>query len=178
MQSGEVTKHSKDCFKKKKGKPKFKQKGRNDSFTLDGSIKVEHFKIQVPKIGWLKTYERLPQGVIPKSVTISRQAEPWFISFKIETKVKPTAKKIDVVGVDLGVKSLATLSSGKIFEGAKSYRKLEQKLAKLQRIVSRRELKSNNWHKAQLKENGIVINLITIFLELKSDWNSRSRSSL
>jgi hypothetical protein len=82
------------------------------------------------------------------------------------------------IGVDLGVKSLATLSTGEVFEGAKSYRKLEKKLAHLQRIVSRRELKSNNWHKAQLKENGIVINLITIFLELKSDWNSRSRSSL
>lgn len=53
-----------------------------------------------------------------------------------------------MVGVDLGVKSLATLSTGEIFIGAKSYRSLEQKLAKLQRIVSRRELKSNNWHKA------------------------------
>ncbi|MGL6337598.1 MAG: RNA-guided endonuclease InsQ/TnpB family protein, partial [Waterburya sp.] len=141
----------KDCFKKKKGRPKFKKKGRNDSFTLDGTIKVEHFKIQVPKIGWLKTYERLPQGVIPKSVTISRQADRWFISFKIETDVRPTEKIIDVVGVDLGVKSLATLSTGEIFIGAKSYRKLERKLALLQRIVSRRELKSNNWYKAQLK---------------------------
>jgi putative transposase len=60
----------KDCFKKKKGRPKFKKKGRNDSFTLDGTIKTDHFKIQVPKIGWLKTYERLPQDFIPKSVTM------------------------------------------------------------------------------------------------------------
>jgi putative transposase len=139
------------CLGAKKGRPKFKKKGRNDSFTLDGSIKVEHFKIQVPKIGWLKTHERLPQGIIPKSVTISRQADRWFISFKIETELKPTNKKVDVVGVDLGVKSLATLSTGEVFEGAKSYRKLEKKLAKLQRIVSRRELKSNNWHKASIK---------------------------
>jgi putative transposase len=186
----------KDCFKKKKGRPKFKKKGRNDSFTLDGTIKTDHFKIQVPKIGWLKTYERLPQDFIPKSVTISRQADRWFISFKIEkerisevppirgqasdmplalrkvalsdvspgsrgqasdkpsataTEIKPTVKKIDLVGVDLGVKSLATLSTGDVFEGAKSYRKLENKLARLQRIVSRRKLKSNNWYKAQLK---------------------------
>jgi putative transposase len=141
----------KDCFKKKKGRPKFKKKGRNDSFTLDGTIKTDHFKIQVPKIGWLKTYERLPQDFIPKSVTISRQADRWFISFRIETEINPTVKKIDLVGVDLGVKSLATLSTGEIFIGAKSYRKLEKKLALLQKIVSRRELKSNNWNKAQLK---------------------------
>jgi putative transposase len=142
----------KDCFNKKKGRPKFKKKGRNDAFTLDGSIKVlDHFKIQVPKIGILKTYERLPQGFVPKSVTICRQADSWFVSFKIEIEAQITAKKVDLVGVDLGVKSLATLSTGEIFEGAKSYSKLECKLAKLQRIVSRRELKSSNWHKAQLK---------------------------
>jgi putative transposase len=147
----------KACFNKKKGRPKFKKKGRNDSFTLDGSIKIDHFKISLPKIGTLKTYERLPQGIIPSSVTISRQADRWFISFKVETEppsvppIRGDERGVDVVGVDLGVKSLATLSTGEVFEGAKSYRKLEHKLAQLQRIVSRRELKSKNWYKAQLK---------------------------
>jgi putative transposase len=155
----------KNCFNKKKGKPKFKKKGRHDSFTLDGSIYVEHFKIQVPKIGWLKTYERLPQGMIPKSVTISRQADRWFISFRIDTESKPTNKIVDVVGVDLGIKNLATLSTGEVFEGTKSYRKLEKKLAKLQRIVSRRELKSNNWYKAQ----SIVARLHKRIADLRKD---------
>jgi len=142
----------KDCFLYKKGRPKFKKKGRQDSFTLDGTIKViDHFKIQVPVIGILKTYERLPSGYQPKNVNISQKADRWFVSFKIETEPKPTTKIIETVGVDLGIKSLATLSTGEIFEGAKSYRKLEQKLALLQRIVSRRELKSSNWYKAQLK---------------------------
>ncbi|MEH2382963.1 MAG: transposase [Nostoc sp.] len=62
-------------FKKLRGFPNFKKKGRNDSFTLDGSIHVDHHKVKVPVIGWVKTYERLPHGVKPKSVTISRQAE-------------------------------------------------------------------------------------------------------
>jgi putative transposase len=115
--------------------------------TLDGTIKIDHFKISLPRIGTLKTYE----GIKPKSVTIRRQADRWFISFKIETEPKPINKIVDVVGVDLGIKNLATLSTGEVFEGAKSYRKLEKKLAKLQRIVSRRELKSNNRYKVQLK---------------------------
>ncbi|MDJ0514721.1 MAG: hypothetical protein QNJ74_00180 [Trichodesmium sp. MO_231.B1] len=91
--------------------PKFKKKGRDDSFTLDGSISVGFDRIKLPRIGWIKTYEILPDNVTPKSVTISKKANRWFVSFKIETETQITEKSIDVVGVDLGVKSLATLST-------------------------------------------------------------------
>ncbi len=64
-----------DCFSKKKKTPRFKRKGKQDSFTLDGSITVEHDQIKVPRIRWLKTYERLPQGIKPKSITISKKAQ-------------------------------------------------------------------------------------------------------
>ena len=141
-----------DCFKKKKGRPKFKKKGRQDSFTLDGTIKIlSSQKIQVPVIGVLKTYERLPENYRPKNVTISREAERWFISFKIDVPVVSTDKEIDVVGIDLGVKALATRSTGETIEGTKSYRKYEKKLARLQRQVSRKVSRSSNRHKAQVK---------------------------
>jgi putative transposase len=139
------------CFKKLAGAPQFKKKGRKDSFTLDGSIKVEHFKIKVPVIGWLKTYERLPQGVTPKSVTISRHADRWFISFRIEVEPTNTAKSVECVGVDLGINSLATLSTGKEFKGAKSYKKYEKKLARLQYLLRHKIIGSVNYKKAQLK---------------------------
>ena len=45
------------------------------------------------------------------AVTISRKANGWFVSFKVETIPQITEKSVDVVGVDLGVKSLATLST-------------------------------------------------------------------
>ncbi|MFM7368741.1 MAG: zinc ribbon domain-containing protein, partial [Sphaerospermopsis kisseleviana] len=77
----------KSFFKKSKGFPKFKKKGKHDSFTLDGAIKIDYRKIKVPVIGWLKTYEILPTGYKPKSVTISKQADKWFISWKIEIEV-------------------------------------------------------------------------------------------
>ncbi len=139
------------CFKKVSGVPRFKKKGRKDSFTLDGSIKVEHFKVKVPVIGWLKTYERLPQGVIPKSVTISRHADRWFISFKIEVDKKATSKPVECVGVDLGVNALATLSTGEAFKGAKSYNKYEKKLARLQYLSRHKIVGSSNYKKVQLK---------------------------
>lgn len=141
-----------DCFKKKKKPPRFKKKWRNDSFTLDGTIKVvDHFKIQVPKIGILKTYERLPQGYKPKNVTISRTANSWFISYKIETEPIFTTKKVDRVGVDLGVKTLAYLSTGVVFEAIRPYQKYQKRLAKLQWLNRNKEVRSNNWKKAQIR---------------------------
>jgi putative transposase len=139
------------CFKKISGVPKFKKKGKHDSFTLDGSIKLlGSNKIKVPIIGILKTYERLPQLTAIKSVTISRQADRWFISFKIETEELINSNDT-VVGVDLGVKSLAVLSTGEVIDGAKSYRKAEKRLAKLQRQVSRKVKGSNNRAKSIVK---------------------------
>ncbi len=149
------------CFKKVSGVPtledsltlryRFKKKGRKDSFTLDGSMKVEHFKVKVPVIGWLKTHERLPPGVAPKSVTISRHADRWFISFKIEVEPTVTPKSVACVGVDLGINSLATLSTGEEFKGAKSYKKYELKLARLQYLLRHKVVGSSNYKKAQLK---------------------------
>jgi len=92
-----------DCFKKSKKPPRFRKKGRNDSFTLDGSIKLEKNRIKVPRIGWLRTYERLPLSINPKSVTISCIAGRWFISFKLEVKPKDIKQKNHPVAVDLGL---------------------------------------------------------------------------
>ena len=141
----------KRCFKKISGQPKFKKKGKNDSFTLEGTCKVkDNFTIQVPRIGKLKTYERLPSLDKIKSVTISRQADRWFISFKIETPLQELGNTT-VVGVDLGVKALATLSTGEVIEGAKSYRKNKKKLSRLQWLNRNKIIGSKNWRKAHLK---------------------------
>lgn len=141
----------KGFWQKKRGFPRFKKKGVSDSFSLDGSITVDHRKVKVPVIGWLKTYEHLPQGVLPKSVTISRTADRWFISFKIETEPTVTPKTVDVVGVDLGINHLATLSTGEVFDGAKSYKKYEQLLSRLQWLHRRKVKGSSNWKKAQIE---------------------------
>ncbi len=141
----------KRCFKKISGQPRFKKKGKNDSFTLEGICKIiDSFTIQVPKIGKLKTYEKLPQLDKIKSVTISRQADRWFISFKIDTQIQEN-HHTTVVGVDLGVKSLATLSTGEVIEGAKAYRKNKTKLSRLQWLNRNKIIGSKNWKKAQLK---------------------------
>jgi len=139
------------CFKKVSKPPKFKKKGKHDSFSLDGTIKIKGEKrIQVPVIGVLKTFERLPQVPI-KNVTISRQADNWFISFKLEIE-KPPCNQVDSpVGVDLGLLSFAMLSTGESIDSPRPFKALKTKLGKLQWRNRLKEIGSKNWRKAQVK---------------------------
>ena len=141
----------KSFFKKNTGFPKFKKKGKHDSFTLDGAIHIEQKKVKVPVIGWLKTYEVLPFGYQPKSVTISKQADKWFVSWKIEVETSQNPKKQPCVGVDLGINHLAILSTGEVFDGLKSYKKYESKLARMQYLNRHKKVGSNNYIKSQIK---------------------------
>ncbi|MGD1804776.1 RNA-guided endonuclease InsQ/TnpB family protein [Dapis sp. BLCC M126] len=132
--------------------PKFKKKSRSDSFTIDRGgkpIELNGWNHKLPVIGIIKTYE--PIEATTQKVTISRQAGDWYLSCSYSYTPTPTPKKTEVVGVDLGVKTLATLSTGVLFEGAKSYKKFEYKLSRLQYLNRNKIIGSANWKKAQLK---------------------------
>ncbi len=75
----------------------------------------------------------------------------WYLSCSYEFTPKSTPKKTEVVGVDLGVKTLASLSTGEVFVGAKSYKKFEGKLSRLQYRNRNKTIGSANWRAAQLK---------------------------
>lgn len=122
-----------------KGFPKFKKKGQRDSFTVDGSLTVGDRWVNIPRIGKVKTFERLNFGVLkPKSFTISRQADSWFVSFKLEIPVTEKREPILSVGVDLGIKELATLSNGEVIPNLKPLRSALGQLKQLSRSVSRK----------------------------------------
>ena len=140
-----------DCLKKKKKPPRFKKKGRGDSFTLDGSITVEHNRIKVPRIGWLKTYEKLRSGIVPKSVTISKRANRWFISFKIEIAKINIAPINKPIAADLGLLRFATLSTGEKVDSPRPYKRLSKKIRLLQWRNRRQAIGSSNWKKTQRK---------------------------
>lgn len=128
--------------------PTFKKKGQHDSFYLEGNIQVDWNKIKVPVFGWISCSEVLPVCEI-KNVVISKTAVHWFIAFKTPFKPTiPTNKTNTTVGVDLGIKTLATLSDGKIFEAVKPYKKNKRKLKLLQRQVSKKNKGSENRKKA------------------------------
>lgn len=137
--------------------PTFKKKGVNDSFYLEGAIHAQTDRIKLPKLGWVKCSEELPQIEV-KNVVVSRQANHWFVSFKTTDtpqRVEDISQK-PIVGVDLGIKTLATLSNGEVFENKRPYKKLQRKLRIAQRKVSKKFVKgaktqSKNYQKAKRK---------------------------
>ena len=126
---------------KLQGLPQKKKKFVRDSFYLehDGTkpFQVNGTRVKLPKIGWVKCSEKLPEGIQIKNCVISRRSDEWFISFREE--FTPTKHENQVrVGVDLGIKKLATCSNGVVFESPRKYKLLQKRLARAQRSLSRK----------------------------------------
>ncbi len=135
------------------GYPKFKKKGINDSFTLDNCgkwIPLGSTRIKLPFVGFVSTHEPLPDCQV-KKVTISQAGDDWYISFAYEQERPIPEKKTAIVGVDLGIKTLATLSNGEVFANLKPYRKAAKQLSRLHRNLSRKVKGSKNRHKQRIK---------------------------
>ncbi len=133
--------------------PKFKKKGKHDSFYIGNDhIKLEEKLIKFPKLGWVRMREALRFSGKVISATVSRVANKWFVSLNIELDQTPKSCESQAgVGVDLGVKTLATLSNGETFEAPKPLKKFLSKLKRMQRSLSRREKGSQNRHKLRQK---------------------------
>ena len=141
--------------------PKKRKKYVKDSFSIGNDqfqLNKKQNKIKIPKLGWVKMTETFNTNNTVKfdkfiSATISRRADYWYLSIcyrcvKTST-LNPNQDK--VVGVDLGVSALATLSTGEKIVGAKPLKHLLTKLRKLSRNLSRKQKGSNNWRKAKTK---------------------------
>jgi putative transposase len=91
--------------------------------------------------------ERLDVHIL--SATISEKAGRWFVSVQVEEEVAaPVPATGKVLGVDLGIKTLATTSEAEAFENPKALRKNLKQLARLGRRVSRKKKGSKNRKKA------------------------------
>ena len=134
--------------------PRFRKKGQNDRFTLtNDQFQVEGRHIRIPKLGWVRMRETLRFAGRIVSASVARVANHWYASITVETYdlPAPPAENEGTVGVDLGVKTLATLSTGETFEGPKALRTLLMRLRGLSRAVSRKVKGSRNRAKAKLK---------------------------
>lgn len=145
---------------RKAGYPKFKKKGVRDSFRADNgpqskgvsAVQTDGKKVKLPIIGWVRMREEVRfQGCI-QATTVSRQADGWYISILVETPDSLRSKESrGVVGVDMGLKALATLSTGEVIRGPKPHRALGARLCRLNRSLSRKQKGSSNFGKAKAK---------------------------
>ena len=146
---------------RKVGFPKFKSKGhtvpkfayRTGCF---GLVKDDPKALKLPRIGRVHCMEDVAKRVNGARVlrmTISQRAGRWYASLTVERDDKPVkcAPKGGAVGVDLGVKTLATLSDGTVVENPRYLRKSERKLKKAQQALSRKTKGSNRRSKAKAK---------------------------
>src|SRR5260370_22018992 len=127
-------------LKGKLGYPQRKSKKRGvGSFRLTGSIVVFPNAIQLPRLGRLRLKERgyLPTtGVKLLSATVSEQAGPLYVSVPGEAAPDAPTTTRPIVGVDLGVKTLATLSDGTVIPNPRHLKRQLEKLKRLHQAVT------------------------------------------
>jgi len=94
----------------------------------------------------------LPEGAEPSTVTVSRDAAGrWFVSVLVEETVEPHPQTDAAVGIDAGITSLLTLSTGEKIANPRHERRDRQRLAKAQRNLARKQKGSANREKARRK---------------------------
>lgn len=140
-------------FRHEAGSPTFKKKGQHDSFYVaNDKCTVQGKRIRLPKIGWVRMREALRFPGKLMSAVVSRTAERWFVSLAVQIPDTPTVcENQAVVGVDLGVLTLATLSTGEKVDGSKPLRRLLKALRRCNRARARRVKGSANRAKARRK---------------------------
>ncbi len=143
---------------KRKGKkvsaPEYKRKGGRESYRTRGiKVDFQSNKVFLPKIKFVKCIlHREFTGVI-KSATVSKNPTgEWYISILVEEPISLKPSTGQEVGIDLGLKDLAILSSGVKFEHPqKMLARAKQALKKEQRILARKTKGSKNRERQRIK---------------------------
>lgn len=138
-------------FAKRTTYPIFKKKDKRDSYQAKAIVvRVDGNLLTLPKCPKIKMARPLfHEGKIVGNTTISKTAGRWYASIPVETEAKPRSESQAVVGIDLGITTFATLSTGEKVENPKFYRAAERRLAIRQRSASRKVKGSNNHGKAK-----------------------------
>lgn len=132
-------------FKDRKGKPKFKSaKLTKPSFYVDGwKLKIENGYVKIPLCTKIKLYEKdyIPEGLNYQNPRITFDGVCFFISVGLSIVKSEHELTEEVIGIDLGLKELATCSNGMIFHNVakfSNYKKISKSLKQKQRQVSRK----------------------------------------
>ncbi len=139
-------------FKKQNKAPRFKSKKNPiQSYTTkftNGNIAVFDKQIKLPKLGLVKfAKSREVEGRILSATVRRNPSGKHFVSVLAEVEVQPMKKTEKAIGIDLGITDFAILSDGRKLDNNKFTSKMEKKLKREQRKLSRRALGA--------KENGI-----------------------
>ena len=143
--------------------PKFKRKGNRDSFYIQNTgFKYTNKRVNIPRVGMVGISEPPRfQGKI-MSATVSCEAGSWFISISVQLPDLPPSDNPSVVGVDVGIKSIAVASDGSVLDNPKLLKKYAERLAAAQRVLARKEKRSRRREKALIKLQSIHQKIIDV----------------
>ena len=140
-----------------KGKyPKFKRKGDKNSYRTNQHIKIVNRYITIPKVGMLRfrdNYKFEGKNILKiYNVTISKTSSgKYYASISAEVDIEHFEKTNQNVGIDLGLKDFAILSSGEKIDNPRILEHLENKYRRLAKSLSRKVKGSANYEKAKLR---------------------------
>ncbi len=131
------------------GFPHFKSKkhDRLSFYLANDKFSVHGHTLHVPKLGDVSMTEELRLGGKIMSATVSSRAGWWFVSIAVEVEQETPTHSGGAIGIDLGIKTRATLSSGEKFENQKHYRRNLGRIKGLSKGLSRKVEGSQNWWK-------------------------------
>ena len=147
----------KKFFKEHTGYPRFKSKKTHrysyKSKCVNNNIQDCDKYIKLPKLGMVKTKNKLiPQGRILNATVSQEPSGKYFVSLCCtDVDIKPLEKTGNAVGIDLGIKEFCITSDGEMIANPKYLKKSLDKLAKLQRELSRKSKGGSNRNKARIK---------------------------
>lgn len=129
--------------KEKPGYPRFKGYDRYDSMTFPQvpvGCTLKEGRLAVSKVGHIKIVLHRKLKGTPKTATISRSSTgKWYVSFSCECEPERLRPDKKSVGIDVGLHSFATLSTGEAIAPPEFFRKEERRLARVQRRLSEAE---------------------------------------
>lgn len=137
----------------KAGAPRFKSKRTaKKSFRYKSGIKIDGNLVWLPKIGWVRFRNSRDAIGKLKGATVSQSASgKWFVSITAEVPIPNKPERTEAIGVDVGLSTFATLSTGEKIDNPRWIRRSERKLEQLQRSLSKKKKGSNNRAKAKKK---------------------------
>jgi putative transposase len=134
------------------GFPRFQGRDRYHSFTykqFGNGATLDNGFLVLSKIGRIAIRWSRPIEGTPKTVTVSREADGWYVCISCaDVPMQPLPPTRQETGIDLGLESFATLADGTMIHNPRCYRKAERHLKTAQRRVSRRKKGSRRRRKA------------------------------
>lgn len=149
----DLDKAFKNFFDGRASFPQFRKRGGRDSFRYPDpkQFKIAAERVFLPKAGWVDWVQHRPLEGKPKTATVSREADCWYVSIQCEIETEhPLPNLGPAVGIDLGIAKPLVFSTGEMVILPRTSDKERRKLATLQQRLARRTKGSRNRRKAQI----------------------------